>query len=152
MWVLISKLGQTYDRKLVLMMNEVESFRELPPWRKEFKVAWKKAMKTPIMMPLNRKYRPNPHCFVCSCPQLVNQPLSRLHASLLPIRRSFPYKLWETELHHSELIPSLILIDEVRVGRAIEPIHVPTEIQACRITDGGDDESEDEVDEGENDR
>ena len=53
------------------MLNDIGRFRELPTWRKEFKSEWKKAMKTPITMPLNDKYRPDTTRFVCTCPQFV---------------------------------------------------------------------------------
>jgi hypothetical protein len=36
------------------MMNDIGRFRELPLWRKDFKAAWKKAMKKPITMPLKK--------------------------------------------------------------------------------------------------
>ncbi|KAF8879756.1 hypothetical protein CPB84DRAFT_1640918, partial [Gymnopilus junonius] len=52
-------------------LNDTGHFRELPKWRKEFKAEWKKAMKTPITMPLNEKYKPNVKKFVCTCPQFV---------------------------------------------------------------------------------
>ena len=52
-------------------METQARYRELPSWRKDFKRAWKKAAKTPIMMPINDKYRPNPHTWVCTCPQFA---------------------------------------------------------------------------------
>ena len=70
-WVLITKLAPTYYRKLDIMLQDIGRFRELPKWRKDFKAAWKKAMKTPITIPLNEKYRPDVKRFVCTCPQFV---------------------------------------------------------------------------------
>ena len=70
-WVLITKLAPTYYRKLEVMLNEIGRFCELPKWRKDFKVEWKKAMRTPITMPLNERYRPDVKRFVCTCPQFV---------------------------------------------------------------------------------
>jgi len=68
-WILIVKLAPTYYRKLDLMLNNVGRYRELPSWRKQFKRDWKKVAKTLITTPLNPKYRPNPHKWVCTCPQ-----------------------------------------------------------------------------------
>ena len=65
------KLAPTYYRKLDMMLNDIGRFRELPTWRKEFKRAWKIAMKTPITMPMNEKYRPDVKRFVCTCPHFV---------------------------------------------------------------------------------
>jgi len=70
-WVLITKLVPTYYRKLEVMLNEIGRFRELPKWRKDFKAAWKKAMRTPITIPLNERYQPDIRRFVCTCPQFV---------------------------------------------------------------------------------
>jgi hypothetical protein len=70
-WVLIMKLVPTYYRKLEVMLNDIGRFRELPRWRKDFKSEWKKAMKTPITMPLNERYRPDTKRFVCTCPRFV---------------------------------------------------------------------------------
>jgi hypothetical protein len=53
------------------MLNDIGRFRELPTWRKDFKRDWKKAMKTPITMPMNEKYRPDVKRFVCTCPRFV---------------------------------------------------------------------------------
>ena len=55
-WVLITKLTPTYYRKLKVMLNETSHFHELPKWRRDFKAEWKKAMRTPITMPLNERY------------------------------------------------------------------------------------------------
>ena len=50
------------------MVINTGRYRELPSWRKAFKRAWKKAADTPITLPLNEKYRPNAHKWVCTCP------------------------------------------------------------------------------------
>ena len=53
------------------MTNNIGRFRELPKWRRDFKSEWNKAMRTPITMPLNEKYRPDIKQFVCTCPRFV---------------------------------------------------------------------------------
>jgi hypothetical protein len=53
------------------MVNGTGRFRELPCWRKQFKREWKKLAATPITMPLNDKYRPDAHKWVCTCPSFV---------------------------------------------------------------------------------
>lgn len=53
------------------MMTSTGRFRELPCWRKQFKREWKKLAATPITMPLNDKYRPDTHKWVCTCPSFV---------------------------------------------------------------------------------
>jgi hypothetical protein len=70
-WVLITKLAPTYYQKLEVMLNDIGHFRELPKWRKDFKAVWMKAMKTPITMPMNKRYRPDIQRFVCTCLQFV---------------------------------------------------------------------------------
>jgi hypothetical protein len=54
-----------------VILNDIGRYRELPVWRKDFKSEWKRALNTPITMPLNEKYRPDPKRFVCTCPQFV---------------------------------------------------------------------------------
>ena len=66
-WIIVTKLAPTYYWKLDIMMESQARYRELPSWRKEFKRAWKKAAKTPIMLPLNDKYRPDAHTWICTC-------------------------------------------------------------------------------------
>ena len=58
-WVMVTKLALRYHQKIDVMLTDIGCFRELPKWRKEFKSAWKKAEKTPITMPINKKYRPD---------------------------------------------------------------------------------------------
>jgi hypothetical protein len=70
-WVLITKLAPTYYHKLEVMSNDTGRIRELPKWRKDFKAEWKKAMNTPITMPMNDAYRPNVKRFVCTCPRFA---------------------------------------------------------------------------------
>ena len=53
------------------MLNDIGRFRELPRWRRDFKSEWKKAMRTPIIMPLNKKYQPDIKHFICTCPHFV---------------------------------------------------------------------------------
>jgi hypothetical protein len=65
------KLAPTYYRKLDLAFVDIGQYRELPAWRKDFKAAWKKAKKTAITIPLNKKYHPDPHQWVCTCPQFI---------------------------------------------------------------------------------
>ena len=90
--------------------HDVEMFRELPTWKKEFKAVWKKAMKIPITIPLNEKYRPDPHRSVCTCPQLID--FSFASTDLLPTSYSTRNRTAPLCTH-----PSLIPIDEIRVSR-----------------------------------
>jgi hypothetical protein len=70
-WILVEKLAPSYYRKLDQMLNDTGRYRELSCWRKPFKHEWKKLTKTPITMPLNAKYRPDPKTWVCTCPYFV---------------------------------------------------------------------------------
>jgi hypothetical protein len=70
-WILVKKLAPVYYRKLDVMLVSTGRYRELPSWRKAFKRAWKKATDTPISIPLNEKYRPDPHQWVCTCPSFL---------------------------------------------------------------------------------
>ncbi|KAJ7182122.1 hypothetical protein C8R46DRAFT_885355 [Mycena filopes] len=71
-WILIKKLGPTYDRKLDHFLQDTGRFRELPSWRKDFKADWRKKEKTPITTDPDRldKYRTQPAKWVCTCPDL----------------------------------------------------------------------------------
>lgn len=70
-WVMVTKLAPRYYQKIDVMLCDIGRYRELPKWREEFKFAWKKAEKTPITMPMNKKYKPDVKSFVCTCPQFV---------------------------------------------------------------------------------
>ena len=70
-WIMITKLAPRYYQKIDVILNNTGRFRELPSWRRDFKAAWKKAMNTPITMPLNERYRPDTKRFVCTCLQFV---------------------------------------------------------------------------------
>ncbi|KAF8209757.1 hypothetical protein K438DRAFT_1571798 [Mycena galopus ATCC 62051] len=50
------------------MMTDNGRDRELPSWRKDFKSEWRKCQATPITLPLNEQYRPDPYKWVCTCP------------------------------------------------------------------------------------
>ncbi|KAN0136762.1 hypothetical protein V8E53_005532 [Lactarius tabidus] len=53
------------------MLNDIGHFCKLPKWRRDFKAEWIKAMKTPIMMPMNERYHPDIKRFICTCLQFV---------------------------------------------------------------------------------
>ena len=53
------------------MLNDVGRFCELLKWRKDFKAEWINAMRTPITMPMNERYRLDVKHFVCTCPWFV---------------------------------------------------------------------------------
>jgi hypothetical protein len=132
------------------MMNDVGRFRELPLWRKEFKAAWKKAMKTPITLPLNERYRPNPYRFICTCPQFV---ISRflickhLVQAFHPVHPIFFLQVTRNRTAPFWSHPSLIPIDKTGT---IEPISGPTKEQgACETAMSRDNESEEEEEEEE---
>ncbi|KAG6863348.1 hypothetical protein C0991_006561, partial [Blastosporella zonata] len=59
-WILVVKLAPSYYQKLNRLLTETGRYRELPSWRKGFKREWKKLARTPISMPLNDAYRPDP--------------------------------------------------------------------------------------------
>ncbi|KAJ6449111.1 hypothetical protein C8R45DRAFT_849909, partial [Mycena sanguinolenta] len=67
-WILVTKLAPRYYRRLELMMVDTGRHRELPSWRKDFKSDWKRCRHTPITLPLNEQYRPDPYKWVCTCP------------------------------------------------------------------------------------
>ena len=68
MWVIVNKLVPTYYRKLDNLFTDTGRYRELSSWRKNFKNNWIRAAKTLISLPLNPKYRPDTHRWVCTCP------------------------------------------------------------------------------------
>lgn len=70
-WILVIKLAPLYYQKINLLLTETGRYRELPSWRKGFKKIWKKLEHTPITLPINDAYRPDPKCMVCTCPLFV---------------------------------------------------------------------------------
>lgn len=70
-WILVKKLCPTYYRKLDFIFQPISRYRELPSWRKAFKKQWRKDQYTPITLPLNEKYSPDAHRWVCTCPQFA---------------------------------------------------------------------------------
>ncbi|KAI6013705.1 hypothetical protein BKA83DRAFT_4063137, partial [Pisolithus microcarpus] len=70
-WILVKKLAPTYHIKLDHLLSDTGRFRELSSWRKKFKSEWKQASMTSITLPLNPKYRPDTHKWVCTCPQFI---------------------------------------------------------------------------------
>ena len=121
---------------------------------KEFKAAWKKAMKKPITMLLNEKYRPDPRRFVCTCPQFVISHFlicKHLMQSFHPVYPIFFLQVTRNRTMPFWTHPSLVPIDEVRMRGAIEPIGVPTE--ACNgINRSKEEEEEEEKEEEEENR
>ncbi|KAF7333854.1 SWIM-type domain-containing protein [Mycena venus] len=63
-WILVKKLAPRYYRRLELLMIYKGRDRELTSWRKDFKAEWKRCRQTPITLPLNEKYRPDPYKWV----------------------------------------------------------------------------------------
>lgn len=70
-WILIDKLAPGYYNRLDSTFAKIGRFRELPSWRRDFKRAWNKAVKTPFTGSLNPGYRPQAHLWVCTCPSFV---------------------------------------------------------------------------------
>ena len=70
-YTLVQKLAPLYYSKLELTNNMVGCYRELAPWRKEFKAAWKRDLERDQNVDLHDKYRPDPQCWVCTCPHFV---------------------------------------------------------------------------------
>ncbi|KAJ7479127.1 hypothetical protein FB451DRAFT_1450936 [Mycena latifolia] len=71
-WILVKKLAPTYYRKLDHYLVDTGRYRELPSWRKDFKLLWNKALKTPITTDPDRlyKYNTQPDKWLCTCPEL----------------------------------------------------------------------------------
>ncbi|KAJ6580083.1 hypothetical protein DFH09DRAFT_1246058 [Mycena vulgaris] len=93
-WILVVKLAPRYYRRLDIMMTKKGCHRDLPSWRKDFKSEWRRCQETPITLPLNPKYRPDPHKW--HLVQAVH-PVHRnrttpfwSHASLRPLMTSAP--------------------------------------------------------------
>lgn len=68
MWILVVKLAPRYYRRLEIMMSDIGRYRDLPSWRKDFKCEWRRCREAHISLPLNPKYRPDPHKWLCTCP------------------------------------------------------------------------------------
>lgn len=70
-YTLVRKLAPLYYSKLELTNNVVGRYRELAPWRREFKAAWMKDLAKDQNVDLHDKYRPDPRRWVCTCPHFV---------------------------------------------------------------------------------
>ncbi|KAJ7156580.1 hypothetical protein C8R43DRAFT_1087311 [Mycena crocata] len=88
------------------MLNQIGRFRDLPSWRKDFKVQCKKFWNTPITLPLNPKYRPDPYRWVCTCPHFFKSCFlicKHLVHAVRPVQRNRTTPFWS----HPALIPLL---------------------------------------------
>jgi len=143
-WVLITKLAPTYYRKLEVMLNEIGRFCELPKWRKDFKVEWKKAMRTPITMPLNERYRPDVKWFVCTCPQFV---VSRFLVCKHLVQRFHPVNpRFFLEVTRNRSLPFWSHPSLKPLSIATEGVNSEVEVDPPTATDGdGDDTAHVEV-------
>jgi hypothetical protein len=123
----MTKLAPCYYNKLDQVLKDTGRYRELPAWRKSFKREWKKCSKTPISMPLNPKYRPDPNRWVCTCPHfsksrflLCKHLVQAVHlvppTFFLEVSRNRSTPFWShqslvplTETHHDDQVsaPSL---------------------------------------------
>ncbi len=114
-WILVVKLAPTYYQKLAVRLNDIGRFRELATWRKDFKSDWKKCLRTPITLPLNDAYRPDPYKWVCTCPAFVTsrflfckhlvqavKPVPPIFFLTVTRNRTVPF--WS----HSDLIPLVL--------------------------------------------
>ncbi|KAJ7436299.1 hypothetical protein B0H11DRAFT_1754960 [Mycena galericulata] len=92
-WILVKKLAPTYYIKLDHYLVDTGRFRDLPSWRKDFKVAWKKALKTPITKDPDRLYRYNTQpanpLFFLEAKRNRTSPFWS-HPSLIPLNSSDP--------------------------------------------------------------
>ncbi|KAF7799214.1 hypothetical protein EIP86_010446 [Pleurotus ostreatoroseus] len=97
-WIIITKLAPPYYQKLAVRLNDIGRFRELATWRKDFKADWKKCLCTPISLPLNDAYRPDPYKW-----HLVQavKPVPPIFFLTVTRNRTAPF--WS----HSDLIPLL---------------------------------------------
>ncbi|KAJ3979858.1 hypothetical protein F5890DRAFT_1632026 [Lentinula detonsa] len=67
LWILITKLTPTYQRKLHHLTEDTGRYRGLACWRKAFKREWKKLESTPVTLPLPDEYRPRVKQWACTC-------------------------------------------------------------------------------------
>jgi hypothetical protein len=112
MWILVTKLAPQYYRKLDLILHKIPRHREPASWRKAFKKEWKRCSIAAINGPVEEKYRPNTHLWVCSCPYFVRSRFlvcKHLVQSVEPVPPAF---FWEVRRRrtrpfwkHRSLIP-----------------------------------------------
>ena len=70
-YTLVWKLAPLYYSKLEFTNAAIGRYRELAPWRKDFKSAWMYDLKKDQNVDLHNKYRPDPQRWVCTCPRFV---------------------------------------------------------------------------------
>ena len=71
-WILVEKLAPEYYQRIEHIMNPISRFRDRHSWRKAFKQEWKRCEKKPTSLEINAdRYRPDPHHWVCTCPQMA---------------------------------------------------------------------------------
>ncbi|ESK85102.1 hypothetical protein Moror_3617 [Moniliophthora roreri MCA 2997] len=66
-WILVKKLGPTYEQKLAQTVGNIGRYCDMASWRKPFKAKWKRCEAADIPRPINSKYKPNPQRWVCTC-------------------------------------------------------------------------------------
>ncbi|KAJ7586328.1 hypothetical protein C8J56DRAFT_787434, partial [Mycena floridula] len=158
-WILVTKLAPTYYRKLDLILHPIPRYRELAAWRKAFKHEWRRCETAPITLPLNEKYRPNPHRWACNCPSLATsrflickhlvQGVKRVPpVFFLEVRRQRTAPFWK----HKDLVPlnppTPADITWAAREALADPIETEDPLQPATNNQhpGDDDDSDDETD------
>ncbi|KAL0564139.1 hypothetical protein V5O48_017915 [Marasmius crinis-equi] len=71
-WILITKLGPSYYRKLDVLLGDIGRYRSVSAWRKPFKKLWRECEKKQIPEPTGVfEYRTDVKRWVCTCPALA---------------------------------------------------------------------------------
>ena len=99
-WIMFMVLVPRYYQKLNVILNDTSHVWEFSSWRHNFKVAWKKATKTPITISLNEQYRPDSKQIVCTCLQFIISHFLKckhLIQSFSPLTQYFPWSIVESD-------------------------------------------------------
>ena len=108
---LVQKLAPLYYSKLEFTNIAIGCYRELAPWRKDFKSAWMDDLKKDQNVDLHDKYRPDPQPWVCTCPHFVVSRFlicKHLVQSVRPVNPKFFFEVERNRTtpfyHHPSLV------------------------------------------------
>ncbi|KAG2030589.1 hypothetical protein BDR03DRAFT_936615 [Suillus americanus] len=125
-------------------MAEISMLKSLSLWPKEFKRDWLHAANTPIMIPLNPKYRPDPHCWVCTCPNFVKTWFLICKHLIQSVHPVVPTFFLEVQWNHTIPFwthPLLVPLDSCPLPLATAATPVPGEMESGdEVGDGVEDD------------
>ncbi|KAL0563702.1 hypothetical protein V5O48_018363 [Marasmius crinis-equi] len=96
-WTVVMKAGRAFLGTLQNISVDNGRWTHRSSWRKPFKREWQRCAVTPITLPLNPKYRPNPSRWTCTCPYFVSSRFFLCKHLVQSVQEVEPVFFWEVE-------------------------------------------------------